>query len=255
MRPASRATQRFVRALLAAGEARLGPDGNFHIAGVRPPCRLAAANVAELLSDGVLDGDRRLCRPGPGTATWLRRQLLARGDTVGQHRDEAQRTDGTTIDLAESPLARLATAAAGEAAPFLARHHIEAGERFRRLFERAQLRSRLTMAYDASRIGRSGTTGGDIADMAADARRQLGRVMTSLPADCAGVVFDICGLEKGLQQVEQERGWPRRSAKLVLRIGLDQLARHFGLGEAAVGPDRRAIAGWMDEGARPTEFG
>ena len=59
-----------------------------------------------------------------------------------------------------------------------------------------------------------------------------------LPADCAGVVIDVCGWLKGLQEVERERGWPRRSAKLVLRIGLEQLAQHFGLGPYAVGKTR-----------------
>jgi hypothetical protein len=254
MQRASRAAQRFVRALLTAGEARLQPDGTFHVG--TSSVRLPASEVAKLVGAGVLGGDRQACRACTGTATWLRRQLLSGGEAAGQHREEARQKDGTTIDLAESPLARLATIAAGETTPFLARHQVEAGERFRRLFERAQLRGRVTMTYDASRIGRSGGNGsGDIADMAADARRELSRVMTQLPADCAGVIFDICGMEKGLQQVEQEREWPRRSAKLVLRIGLDQLARHFGLTEAAVGREKGPLQAWMDEGARPMEVG
>lgn len=47
-----------------------------------------------------------------------------------------------------------------------------------------------------------------------------------------------------------ERGWPRRSAKLVLRIGLEQLAQHFGLGPHAVGKTRVPQRSWMD-GERP----
>lgn len=255
MRPASKATQRFVRAVMAADEARLGPDGLFHVAGLG--AGLPPAAIAELVSTGVLAGDRQCCRAVPGTAGWLRRQMLSRGDVAGQHRQEIRRPDGTAIDLAESPLGRLAVAAAGERAPFLARHQVEAGERFRRLFERAQLRTRVTMSYDASRVGRSGggVASSDIGDMAADARRALARIIAALPADCVGVIFDVCGLEKGLQQVEQERGWPRRSAKLVLRIGLDQLARYFGLDAVATGRGRGHLDGWMDEGARPTEFG
>jgi hypothetical protein len=90
--------------------------------------------------------------------------------------------------------------------------------------------------------------------MAADARRRLASLMRALPRDCADVVLDVCGLEKGLQAIEAERGWPRRSAKLVLRIGLDQLARHFGLDAEASGRDRAPLRGWMEADARPPMF-
>jgi hypothetical protein len=74
-------------------------------------------------------------------------------------------------------------------------------------------------------------------------------------ADCAAVVMDVCCYDKGLQAIETERGWPRRSAKLVLRIGLDHLAAQFGLSASATGPRRDAAQGWMDHDARPMEFG
>ena len=85
--------------------------------------------------------------------------------------------------------------------------------------------------------------------MAADARRDLARLHAVLPHDCAGVVLDVCGLLKGLQEVERDRGWPRRSAKLVLRIGLEQLAQHYGLGAAARGAETRRKRSWLGEGA------
>jgi hypothetical protein len=94
----------------------------------------------------------------------------------------------------------------------------------------------------------------DISDLAAEARKALAEIPKILPVDCAGVVLDVCGLLKGLQTVESERGWPRRSAKLVLRIGLDQLARHYGLDPNAVGRPGRNRA-WMGQGARPERFG
>ena len=75
-----------------------------------------------------------------------------------------------------------------------------------------------------------------------------------LPAECAGVVFDVCGWLKGLQEVERDRGWPRRSAKLVLRIGLDHLAEHYGLSPVAVGRSGSRPRGWMEDGARPDRF-
>ncbi len=50
--------------------------------------------------------------------------------------------DGVVRDLSESPLARLAAGAE----PFLAPHQVDAGEQVRRLFERANLRQRVTMS-------------------------------------------------------------------------------------------------------------
>ena len=67
--------------------------------------------------------------------------------------------------------------------------------------------------------------------------------------------MDVCCYDKGLQAIETERGWPRRSAKLVLRIGLDHLATHFGLAASAKGPTGHASVVWMEDGAKPREVG
>jgi hypothetical protein len=169
---------------------------------------------------------------------------------AAQHRTIVRRADGTGINLDESPLARLASDR------FLEAHQVEAGERVRRLCERARLQPRVTMSYSAAHTagGKGMGTAAEISDLAADARKAVAEVMQVLPADCANVVLDVCGLLKGLQVVEVERGWPRRSAKLVLRIGLDQLARHYGLSPAAVGPESRRTRGWLGDGARPDRF-
>ena len=142
----------------------------------------------------------------------------------------------------------------GEAA-FLDIHHLEAARRIGALFERSQLRPRTTMHY-GPRVGGGGPSHDhDITDMAADARKRLADICNELPADCAAVVIDVCGFEKGLQEIEAERGWPRRSAKLVLRIGLDAVAQRFGLASRADGPERSRARRWLPDGARPSEFG
>ncbi|HZY67229.1 MAG TPA: DUF6456 domain-containing protein [Devosia sp.] len=162
---------------------------------------------------------------------------------------EAFDREGRRINPGESPLGRLVV---GEHA-FLEPHHVEAGERVRLLVERAQLQPRVTMSYSGVTAGgrRSRNGAEDISDMAAEARRTLDAIHRALPADCVGVVVDVCGWLKGLQEIERDRGWPRRSAKLVLRIGLEQLAQHFGLGPYAVGRTRVPQRGWM-EGERPS---
>jgi len=243
--------QRFVRSLLAGGTAER--DGELY----RSADRLTAdaAAVERLIGAGALSGDARRCAANAGTRTWLRRAQLDADAFAAQHRDLAPGGDGASINLSESPLSRLAAPSGGQPA-FLDRHQVEAGERVRRLVERAQLQPRLTMAYSASRTaGSRPQAAGDISDLAADARRDLARIHAVLPRDCAGVVLDVCGLLKGLQEVERDRGWPRRSAKLVLRIGLEQLAQHYGLGPVARGADSGRERSWMEEGARPMQFG
>ncbi len=150
-------------------------------------------------------------------------------------------------------LALLGRGRGGEPA-FLEPHQLEAARRVQALFERSHLRPRVTMHY-GPRIGGGRGHGNDIGDMAADARRQLAGLYAALPADCADLVVDICGFEKGLQEAETERGWPRRSAKLVLRIGLEAAAQRFGLTSNATGAPTKRVQTWMEEGARPAEFG
>ena len=240
--------QRFVRGLIGGataerrGSAYVLTDGR----------RAASTEIAKLLRSGAIAGSDSECRANAETKGWLKRARLDADAFAAQHRITVTASDGAAINLAESPLARLA---AGETA-FLERHHVEAGERIRRLVERAQLQPRLTMAYSGSRTaGNRQQAATDISDLAADARKALTEIHRLLPSDCAGVVLDVCGLLKGLQEVERDRGWPRRSAKLVLRIGLEQVAQHYGLGPFAVGQKSRKPRIWLDDGARPDKFG
>lgn len=132
---------------------------------------------------------------------------------------------------------------------FLEPHHLEAARRLTRLYERALLRQRVTMSYDPGRVGGNGgrPVQGDLADSAAGARQRLAGLARQLPADCWGVLSDVCGFDKGLQQIETERGWPRRSAKLVLRIGLDQLAGMDGLVAEAQGRQQGPMRAWLPD--------
>ncbi|MHA6691510.1 DUF6456 domain-containing protein [Devosia sp. A449] len=149
----------------------------------------------------------------------------------------------------EAVLSRLATGREQGDTGFLAAHHLAAAARLERLIQRAQLAPRVTMSYDPTRLGgRSGGANGveSASDGAAQARLALSKLAGMLPADCWGVLFDVYGLGKGLQLIETERRWPRRSAKLVLRIGLEQLAAQFGLSAQARGKGSGTTQGWLE---------
>lgn len=233
MRGATERQVRFVAALLRGAECEVDAQGARIGAG---DIAIGARELAELEALGVV---RRASVGIEATAfapEWLRRERAMAG--------------------CEKPVIAEQGGASRTSPAFFAPHHLAAGDRVRRLFDRAQLLPRVTMAYSPIAATRGAARrAGDITDMAAEARKGLAEIHALLPDDCAGVVIDVCGYEKGLQAIETERGWPRRSAKLVLRIGLEHLARHYGLVEMARGPESGKQQGWIGEGGRPTEVG
>ncbi|HWA19983.1 MAG TPA: DUF6456 domain-containing protein [Devosia sp.] len=249
MHRADASTLTFVRDLLRGNEA-LRTGARYQTNG---GASLDAGVVETLIQSGAVDGNAERCRSNSSTRNWLKRQMLD-GEPFRHQHFETEAREGLTINLSESPVARLAIAPVRDGRPFLERHHIEAAERLRRLVERAGMMPRMTTDYsDSVKVGQRGC-GADVSDMAADARRELARISELLPRDCAAVAIDVCGFLKGMQQFEAERGWPRRSAKLVLRIALDCIAAHYGLADAAVGPSSHRPRRWMDAGARPERF-
>ncbi|MBU1176326.1 MAG: ATPase [Alphaproteobacteria bacterium] len=251
-RKSDAATRRFVAALVRAGSATRSADA--YVAGEGGGQKsLALDTVRTLAADGLVRIENNACRPTAETTAWLRRRLSAPADFAAQHRLIAPGPEGTTRDLAHDVLEKLARPAAGG---FLQPHQLEAGRKVAMWGARAQLRQRVTMSYDPAQIGgrRGGAAGADLADMAAEARKALARLFRDLPRDCAEVIFDVCVFEKGLQAIETERGWPRRSAKLVLRIGLDRLAEALGLMPEATGWPTSRHHDWRDESFGPTRF-
>jgi hypothetical protein len=60
-----------------------------------------------------------------------------------------------------------------------------------------------------------------------DARRRVAQAMARLAAPLRRVVERVCLREDGLEALERAEGWPARSGKLALKLGLAQLAAEF----------------------------
>lgn len=153
------------------------------------------------------------------------------------------------VDEAESPLLWLARRKGRDGSPLIAPQQLQAGERLRGDFTRGNLMPRTTSNWSApiSRDRRSGNGGMNFTDTMIAARQSLNNALDKVGPEFAGLLLDVCCFLKRLEDVERERSWPPRSAKIVLQLALDKLARHYGYGAEAVGKVSAPIRMWAAE--------
>lgn len=200
--------------------------------------RLAGDGLVERGPGSVLHlseaGHKRLQRAGAGEDGFL-----------DQHRETGTRRlpDGgtgklVTVNHAESPLAWLRSRKSRDGRPLIDAAQFEAGERLRADHAFGQIVPGVRgMAWSALGSGTGGlNTGGargglaDLSDATIAARQRLEDALADVGPELAGVLVAVCCELKGLEQVERARGWPPRSAKVILSLGLTRLARHYGCG-------------------------
>ncbi len=192
------------------------------------------------------------------------KRLQAEGHQhAAQHRmlrkstlSSAEGTDNVVVNDSESPLTRLYSRKTKSGGRWIDEAQLAAGERLRRDFTFGQLQQKVTASWDPTAGMRSkgaNAAMADLGDSALDARTRLQKALDRVGPDLGGVLLDVCCFLKGLELVERERKWPPRSAKLMLRTGLEILARHYG---TRPGRGSDAPTSWvMDRAATQTPTG
>lgn len=168
------------------------------------------------------------------------------------HTDDG--TNGVLIDMDESPLAWLHRRKGKDGEPLIDAAAFAAGERLRSDLTVAAMLPRVTANWTSPVV--QGPRGGrgrtEACDAVIAARQRVSLALGAVDGELSGLLIDVCGFLKGLDAIERERSWPRRSAKIVLRIALNQLAAHYGIGVRARGrQSAKGIGSWLAQGARP----
>lgn len=155
-----------------------------------------------------------------------------------------------SVNEKESTLAWLARRKGRDGRPLIEPHQLQAGERLRGEFTIANLMPRTTSNWHSpiARDRRSDGGGTSMTDTMIAARQRVHHALDAVGPEFSGLLLDVCCFLKRIEDVEQERGWPTRSGKIVLQLALDRLARHYGLSGQARGRARAPIRTWSEAG-------
>ena len=158
-----------------------------------------------------------------------------------------------TVDEGESPLAWLARRRGRDGRALIEPHQLQAGERLRADFTRANLMPRTTSNWaspiSSDRRGAGGDRAGTFTETMVAARQRVHQALDAVGPEFAGLLLDVCCFLKGLADIERERTWPARSAKVVLQLALDRLARHYGYAAQTCGRAHAPMRTWLADGA------
>lgn len=172
-----------------------------------------------------------------GSGRVLRYQITGSGRTalkayVAQAENASARAahDDDTPDrrnryAVESPLVMLARRKDKSGEKFLTDGEVRAGERLREDFEIAAMAGIPESGWES--LLTSAPQGDVSARGSQGALARVSAALADLGPGLGDVVLRVCCKLEGLETVEQRMGWAARSGKIVLRIGLQRLERHY----------------------------
>ena len=152
------------------------------------------------------------------------------GKPASTETDGEPRTKRVRYSLAESPLTALARRRDHDGKPFLSEELVTAGERLREDFELAQMGPRVAQNWDSFLTGgaRGNGEGADLRGYGPTAARdRVAAALADLGPGLGDVVLRCCCYLEGMETAEKRMGWSARSGKIVLRIALQRLRRHY----------------------------
>ena len=236
----AREARKILRKLLAGAHLQRGEDGRYGVvararASRNAKTKIDASLAAVMRAKGWLAADggdgARLVLTAAGEG-WYARALAGSDPFAAQHQvrrirticDEQGREHRVTVNAAESPLLWMCQR------KLIGEVQCQAGERLRRDFTLAQLSPRLGVDLSAPVVFGSRAQKPDhLSDTVLVAKQRFAAAMRAAGPGLADVLFDVCCHLSGLEESERVRGWPRASAKVVLKIALDRLAQHYGM--------------------------
>lgn len=172
-----------------------------------------------------------------------RKRLMAAGSDLpgplhaAQHRDfamtEVMEEGGPRrirYNAAESPVSVLARKRDRDGRAYLEPELVRAAEQIRIDFEMAQMGPRITQNWDRFLTGSdrgSFQPDNGLAEGPRAARDRVAAALRDLGPGLGDVVLRCCCFMEGLEMAERHLGWAARSGKIVLRIALQRLKRHY----------------------------
>lgn len=156
----------------------------------------------------------------------MKQHLVERELTSEGPRRKPARTGrrSVTVNVAESPLCWL------HARGHLSDRLLDAGERLRCDYERAQLAPSVTMRWDPVRVRGGRDRGLSPPERQIAAKQRFDGAICAAGKGLEDVLWRVVCAGESLPTAEKALDWPARSGKLVLRIALDRVADFYRIG-------------------------